>query len=552
MVRVFDRRNGERPSALAAVPSFQAPTSAAGGLTPQQLERIRTNKAAAEARRAAAGGGSGGFGAPVGPPQQPRTWLDDEEEFNGTDWQQDQMRPSLSDALVAGGFRTPTLITGLELSSRLRTTRQGLQCFPVGTFYGQLWSVDFGLLSLFTGSQMTQLCEEIDACAIMTGQTGGVRSGARFSRVLANTSTRGGRGGAPTVGHERLLAFAAANPASQLAFLLSVESVLNGTCAPLATGNCGISHMPEQQRGTRHKDKPDEPGLVRVNHVRLSRPGQGRAHTLEFTQCDTLMDTVLQDGERVALDVLKGFYAFAPCANGEAEFAPRRTAHHQRIASAESLARLQDYRWETFDPQKLLSVLCQFAMERARTHGLTQAGSHEPFTIPVWRSAEGEGPDGAVDCFQKGACKEVQGKKARSSFMSRMTLGSRIGDAATRQGLADGASSDDEFSALPVVAAPSPPLAAIGSVVPDASGSASAVTPLIPRPIIENSVVAMWADENPPPTEHFTAEWQSSRQSQQTWKQHFSVGKDAQPHCLRCLALHDPRPDSPFCSEDCA
>ena len=35
------------------------------------------------------------------------------------------------------------------------------------------------------------------------------------------------------------------------------------------------------------------------------------------------------------------------------------------------------------------------------------------------------------------------------------------------------------------------------------------------------------------------------------WTQHFSLDC-GRPHCLFCLALHEPQPDSPFCSERCA
>ena len=184
----------------------------------------------------------------------------------------------------------------------------------------------------------------------------------------------------------------------------------------------------------------------------------------------------------------------APRGNGEAEYAPGRTAYHQRVNSAESLARLQDYKQATFDPAKIQEILARFAAERARTHGLTHAGSHEPCLSAEWQGPGGEGPDGAGSCFQKGAGKVVQGKKGRSSVQSRMALASRIGDAATLQGLADGASSDDEFSALPVLAAPSPPLAALASFAPDASRRPSAVTLLI-----EHSQAARWALATSPP-----------------------------------------------------
>ena len=35
------------------------------------------------------------------------------------------------------------------------------------------------------------------------------------------------------------------------------------------------------------------------------------------------------------------------------------------------------------------------------------------------------------------------------------------------------------------------------------------------------------------------------------WTQHFALS-DGQPHCVYCVALHAPQPDSPFCSEACA
>jgi superfamily II DNA or RNA helicase len=49
-----------------------------------------------------------------------------------------------------------------------------------------------------------------------------------------------------------------------------------------------------------------------------------------------------------------------------------------------------------------------------------------------------------------------------------------------------------------------------------------------------------------------TADWttQGTRELR-VWRQHFSLHSKL-PHCLVCLAEHQPRPDSPFCSEHCA
>ena len=61
-----------------------------------------------------------------------------------------------------------------------------------------------------------------------------------------------------------------------------------------------------------------------------------------------------------------------------------------------------------------------------------------------------------------------------------------------------------------------------------------------------------WAAAHYPTSPHVTRTWRTERTATtRIWTQHFSV-EHALPHCLYCLALHQPAPDSPFCSERCA
>ena len=90
-----------------------------------------------------------------------------------------------------------------------------------------------------------------------------------------------------------------------------------------------------------------------------------------------------------------------------------------------------------------------------------------------------------------------------------------------------------------------------------------------------------WAEAHRPSTPHTTATWTSGGTHTHTharthahthrhthalgyvhfytfqgaapreWTQHFALS-DGQPHCVYCVALHAPQPDSPFCSEACA
>ena len=61
-----------------------------------------------------------------------------------------------------------------------------------------------------------------------------------------------------------------------------------------------------------------------------------------------------------------------------------------------------------------------------------------------------------------------------------------------------------------------------------------------------------WAETHRPATPHTTATWTSGGAIPRTWVQHFSMEQDGKPHCVYCLAIHSPQPDSPFCSEGCA
>ena len=204
-------------------------------------------------------------------------------------------------------------------------------------------------------------------------------------------------------------------------------------------------------------------GLVRENHVRLSQPGARRSHPVQFSQHEVLHGLVdgpeLRDGERKAIDVT-ALYAFGGAANGELEYADGKKAWHHRMSSrpgmvaGQSIARLIDRQRETYDAQRVRDILLFYLRERASTHNLTFAKSREPFTIPKWREPK-EGPDGTIDCVGgKGACKEVQEKKKRSSFQSRMGLAATVGDAAEQQGLASGGGGHASTHA-PAPAAPS-------------------------------------------------------------------------------------------------
>ena len=68
--------------------------------------------------------------------------------------------------------------------------------------------------------------------------------------------------------------------------------------------------------------------------------------------------------------------------------------------------------------------------------------------------------------------------------------------------------------------------------VPNGSGAA----PVQPVPVVP----------------HVTRTWVTSGTRPQTWRQHFSLDGSGRPFCVACLALHDPRADTPFCSEQCA
>ena len=86
-----------------------------------------------------------------------------------------------------------------------------------------------------------------------------------------------------------------------------------------------------------------------------------------------------------------------------------------------------------------------------------------------------------------------------------------------------------------------------------------------------------WADSHRPPgvveIDYITCDWKMSgarwsaregreafhdysrkllgAQDPRVWRQHFSL-HSGRPFCLLCVKEHEPRPDSPFCSEGCA
>ena len=166
---------------------------------------------------------------------------------------------------LEGGFASheiasaSQIFTGKTVAARMQTTRVGLSRFPPN-FYDELFEFGISLFSLLSGGEMEAYLTAVDGCGIMVGQTGGHHPLSTYSRILANTSTRGGPQLSPTVGHQRLLAAAAADPDGPLAFLLEVEAKLDEACPPLSTGNRGLSEMPEGAEGGSHPDKPDEPG----------------------------------------------------------------------------------------------------------------------------------------------------------------------------------------------------------------------------------------------------------------------------------------------------
>ena len=369
--------------------------------------------------------------------------------------------------------RYSRIFTGKAVAQRMHTTRVGLSRFPAA-FYRELFEFGLSLFSLLSGREMERYLTSVQRCGIMVGQTGGHHPLSKCSRFLANTSTRGGPQHSPTVGHQRLLEAAAADPDGPLAFLLEVEAKLDKACPPLYTGNRGLSEMPEGAAGSSHRDKPDEPGarrpdtllslpcaapppvpppsnarpsppsgLLRENHVRIAIPGPDRYHPVQFSQHQVELGSdgrELRGGERKVLEVT-ALYAFAPAANGEREYAEGEKAWHHRMGSrpgsvaAQSIARLIDRQWATYEAQRVRDVLLSCLRERATTHGLTFEKSHESFEIPQWCDPK-EGPDGAIDCVGgKGECKQAQQKKQRSSFQVRLGLAAAVGDAAEQQGL---------------------------------------------------------------------------------------------------------------------
>jgi len=73
---------------------------------------------------------------------------------------------------------------------------------------------------------------------------------------------------------------------------------------------------------------------------------------------------------------------------------------------------------------------------------------------------------------------------------------------------------------------------------------------------VRQTTAERWAESHRPPgvveVDYVTCDWKTSGvRDPRVWRQHFSL-HSGRPLCLVCVQEHEPRPDSPFCSEGCA
>ena len=102
--------------------------------------------------------------------------------------------------------------------------------------------------------------------------------------------------------------------------------------------------------------------------------------------------------------------------------------------------------------------------------------------------------------------------------------------------------SQDAFAPL-VTSAPGAPSAPVAISTPSVAGAGSR---------LRETNSERWAASHVPTTAHQTCTWRTEHTAtERVWTQHFST-EHRVPHCLYCLALHQPAPDSPFCSDRCA
>lgn len=87
------------------------------------------------------------------------------------------------------------------------------------------------------------------------------------------------------------------------------------------------------------------------------------------------------------------------------------------------------------------------------------------------------------------------------------------------------------------------------AAVANAAGQASAAG----GSTLRETTAERWASLHVPSTPHYTIVWFTSAlvRCRREFVQHFCAHSQL-PHCLYCLELHTPTPDSPFCSEACA